>query len=149
MIWRRHERGDLIAYGALAGAAAATLVVRRIVTAALEAPSVAAGQTAGGASVGGTVSRILDDPDVYLSYTWQMFLPRLPFMNDLHPGGVVGVRRVHQGRVGGLRLACDPLHTGSTWWLSPSALRWPRCSSWRSCAIYRPHAAEGGSWRRW
>jgi hypothetical protein len=84
MVWRRHARADLIAYGALGGAAAAALVMRRVVTDALEAPSVAAGQTAGGASVGGTVSRILDAPETYLSYTWQMFLPRLPFMTDLH-----------------------------------------------------------------
>jgi hypothetical protein len=84
MVWRRHARADLIAYGVLAGVAAATLVLRRVVTSALEAPSVGAGLTEGGASVGGTVSRILDDPTTYLSYTWQMFLPRLPFMSDLH-----------------------------------------------------------------
>jgi Predicted membrane protein (DUF2142) len=84
MVWRRRERADLVAYAALAGSAAAFLVVRRVVTSALEAPSVATGKTAGGASVGGTVSRVLDDPNLYLSYTWQMFLPRLPFMNDLH-----------------------------------------------------------------
>jgi 4-amino-4-deoxy-L-arabinose transferase-like glycosyltransferase len=84
MVWRRHGRADLAPYGALAGAALGALVLRRVVTSALEAPSVAAGQTAGSASVGGTVSRILEQPDVYASYTWQMFLPRLPFMNDLH-----------------------------------------------------------------
>ena len=84
MVWRRHARPDLIAYGALSGPAAAALVLRRVVTDALEAPSVGAGQTAGGASVGGVASRILDDPGIYLSYTWQMFLPRLPFMTDLH-----------------------------------------------------------------
>ncbi|MGH3991626.1 MAG: DUF2142 domain-containing protein, partial [Pseudonocardiaceae bacterium] len=84
MIWRRHARADLIAYAGLTGAALGALLLRRVVTDALEAPSVGAGKTAGGASVSGTLSRILDDPDVYLSYTWQMFLPRLPFMNDLH-----------------------------------------------------------------
>jgi 4-amino-4-deoxy-L-arabinose transferase-like glycosyltransferase len=84
MVWRRHDRADLTAYAALAGAAIGALVLRRVVASALEAPSVAGGQTAGGASVGGTLSRILEQPDVYASYTWQMFLPRLPFMNDLH-----------------------------------------------------------------
>lgn len=84
MVWRRHDQADLIAYGALAGVAAAALVVRRLVTSALEAPSVTAGLTEGGASVGGTVSRILEEPVTYLSYTWQMFLPRLPFMSDVH-----------------------------------------------------------------
>jgi 4-amino-4-deoxy-L-arabinose transferase-like glycosyltransferase len=84
MVWRRRARPDLIAYAGLAGAALVAFVARRVVTDALEAPSVAAGKTAGGANVGGIVSRMLDDPDIYLSYTWQMFLPRLPFMNDLH-----------------------------------------------------------------
>jgi Predicted membrane protein (DUF2142) len=84
MVWRRHRRSDLTGYAALAGGALGALVLRRAVTGALEAPSVSAGMTAGGASVSGTLSRVLDAPDVYLSYTWQMFLPRLPFMNDLH-----------------------------------------------------------------
>jgi 4-amino-4-deoxy-L-arabinose transferase-like glycosyltransferase len=84
MLWRRHGRSDLAAYGALAGAALAALVLRRVVTDALEAPSVSAGMTAGGASVGGALDRVLDAPSTYLSYTWQMFLPRLPFMSDLH-----------------------------------------------------------------
>jgi hypothetical protein len=84
MIWRRHERSDLTAYATLAASALAALVVRRVATDALEAPSVSAGMTAGGASVGGALDRVLDAPSNYLSYTWQMFLPRLPFMNDLH-----------------------------------------------------------------
>jgi hypothetical protein len=84
MMWRRRGRADVAAYGALAGAALAALILRRVVTDALAAPSVSAGATAGGASVGGAVDRVLDAPSTYLSYTWQMFLPRLPFMNDLH-----------------------------------------------------------------
>ena len=84
MVWRRRGRSDVLSYGVLAGAALATLVVRRVVTDALEAPSVSAGMTAGGATVGGALDRVLDAPSTYLSYTWQMFLPRLPFMNDLH-----------------------------------------------------------------
>jgi 4-amino-4-deoxy-L-arabinose transferase-like glycosyltransferase len=84
MLWRRHGRADVAGYGALAAGALAALVLRRVVTDALEAPSVSAGMTAGGASVGGALDRVLDAPSTYLSYTWQMFLPRLPFMNDLH-----------------------------------------------------------------
>jgi hypothetical protein len=84
MLWRRHRRADLPGYAALTGAAALGLVARRLLVSALEGPAVSAGRTEGGASVGGTLSRALDDPATYVSYVWQMFLPRLPFMNDLH-----------------------------------------------------------------
>jgi predicted membrane protein DUF2142 len=84
MIWRRHSRADLPAYAALGGVAAAVLAIRAAVVSALEGPKAVVAGGIGGASVGGTISRVLDDPDVFLSYTWQMFLPRLPFMNDLH-----------------------------------------------------------------
>jgi hypothetical protein len=54
------------------------------VVSALEGPTALVAGGVGRASVGGTITRALDDPNVFLSYTWQMFLPRLPFMNDLH-----------------------------------------------------------------
>jgi 4-amino-4-deoxy-L-arabinose transferase-like glycosyltransferase len=84
MLWRRHRRSDLAGYAAFAGAAAVGLVVRRLLVSALEGPAVGAGRTEGGASVSGTLTRALHEPGTYLSYVWQMFLPRLPFMNDLH-----------------------------------------------------------------
>jgi hypothetical protein len=84
MLWRHHRRADLGGYAALAAAAALGLVLRRLAVSALEGPAVGAGQTQGGGAVGGTLSRALDDPGTYLSYVWQMFLPRLPFMDDLH-----------------------------------------------------------------
>ena len=34
---------------------------------------------------GGIVGNALSDPGLYVSYLWQVFLPRLPFMSDLHP----------------------------------------------------------------
>lgn len=84
MVWRRHGSADLRGYAALAGAAAALLAIRAAVVSALEGPTAVAAGGIGGAGVGGTISRALDDPGTFISYTWQMFLPRLPFMTDLH-----------------------------------------------------------------
>jgi hypothetical protein len=84
MIWRRHRAADLRDYAVLGGVAAAVLAIRAAVVSALEGPTAVVAGGVGGASVGGTISRVLDDPSTFLSYTWQMFLPRLWFMNDLH-----------------------------------------------------------------
>jgi Predicted membrane protein (DUF2142) len=84
MLWRRHRTGDLPGYAGLAAAAAAVLGIRALVVSALEAPSGVAPGGFAGATAGGTISRALDEPATFLSYTWQMFLPPLPFMNDLH-----------------------------------------------------------------
>lgn len=84
MIWRRHSAADLRGYAVLGGAAAAVLGLRAAVVSALEGPVAVVAGGVGGATVGGTISRVLDEPNVFLSYTWQMFLPPLPFMNDLH-----------------------------------------------------------------
>jgi hypothetical protein len=84
MIWRRHRRVDVPAYAVLAGAAAAVFGLRAAVVSALEGPTAVVAGGVGGATVSGTIDRALDAPDTFLSYTWQMFLPRLPFMTDLH-----------------------------------------------------------------
>ena len=84
MVWRRHGSVDLRGYGALAGGAAAVLAIRAAVVSALEGPTAVAAGGIGGAGVGGTIDHVLDEPTTFLSYTWQMFLPRLPFMTDLH-----------------------------------------------------------------
>jgi Predicted membrane protein (DUF2142) len=84
MIWRRHRAADLRGYAVLGGVAAAVLAIRAAVVSALGGPTAVVAGGVGGASVGGTISRVLDDPSTFLSYTWQMFLPRLWFMNDLH-----------------------------------------------------------------
>ena len=31
------------------------------------------------------MQHVIDDPQLFLSYFWQTFLPPLPFMNDLFP----------------------------------------------------------------
>jgi hypothetical protein len=85
MVWRRHGSTDLRSYGVLGGVVVAMLAIRAAVVSALEGPTAVVAGGIGGASVGGTLSRALDDPSTFLSYTWQMFLPRLPFMADLHP----------------------------------------------------------------
>jgi hypothetical protein len=84
MVWRRHSAADVRGYAGLGVAAAALVGIRAAVASALEGP-VAVGKAVGGGAVSGTIDRVLDEPNVFLSYTWQMFLPRLPFMNDLIP----------------------------------------------------------------
>lgn len=84
MVWRRHRRVDIPGYVGLGGAAAAVLGIRAAVVSALQGPTAVVAGGVGGATVSGTIDRVLDAPDTFLSYTWQMFLPRLPFMTDLH-----------------------------------------------------------------
>jgi hypothetical protein len=83
MVWRRHGRSDLPGYLALVAAAAGTYGLRRVVVSALEPDPVGPGPALG-ADASNVVDRVLDQLGTYLSYTWQMFLPRLWFMNDLH-----------------------------------------------------------------
>ena len=83
MVWRRHRAADLPGYAALGGAAAAVLGIRAAVVSALRGPVAVVAGGVGGATVSGTIDRALGDPGTFLSYTWQMFLPRLPFMNDV------------------------------------------------------------------
>jgi hypothetical protein len=83
MLWRRHGRSDLLGYVAMAVASAVTLVVRRLVVSALEPEPVGSGPPVA-ADASNVVEHVLEEPGTYLSYTWQMFLPRLWFMNDLH-----------------------------------------------------------------
>ena len=103
-------RADLRGYGALAGGAAAVpRDLRRRRDRASRRPGRrrwgrrAAPAWAARSPASSTI------PSTFLSYTWQMFLPRLPFMTDLHVQTVAGLRRVHQGRLGRLRLAGRPL----------------------------------------
>jgi Predicted membrane protein (DUF2142) len=84
MIWRRHRAADIPGYAGLGVAAAAVLGIRAAVVSALEGPTAVVAGGIGGATVSGTISRVFEEPNVFLSYTWQMFLPRLWFMNDLH-----------------------------------------------------------------
>jgi hypothetical protein len=85
MLWRRHERRDLVAYGALAGALVAAALLWTLVAPVFDRDTLT---TPGGAAplasngVGGSA---LSNPAGYVSYVWQVFFPRLPFMTDLHP----------------------------------------------------------------
>ena len=83
MVWRRHGRADLPGYLAVGVAAAGTYALRRVLVSALEPDPVGSGPLLG-ADASNVVDSILDQPGTFLSYTWQMFLPRLWFMNDLH-----------------------------------------------------------------
>jgi Predicted membrane protein (DUF2142) len=83
MLWRRHARSDLPGYGAFAVIATLAYLVRRAVVSALEPAPIGTGPAVG-ADASNVIESVLDAPGVYLSYTWQMFLPRLWFMNDLH-----------------------------------------------------------------
>jgi hypothetical protein len=82
MFWRRHGRADLPGYGALAGVALVGFVIRRLLVSLVEPPFVPGG--GGGASASGPINYVLDRPELFVSYAWQMFLPRLWFMNDVH-----------------------------------------------------------------
>jgi len=82
MLWRRHDRASLPAWGALAG----TFVALRAAWAALGSafhPAAAGGGASVVATPGSSVELALHHPFRYLSYLWQYFLPRLPFMDDL------------------------------------------------------------------
>jgi Predicted membrane protein (DUF2142) len=82
MVMRRHDRGGL----ALAGIAIATTIAARLTTAGVDSfvrrdePTSAPGAVA--APQVGVLRGFLEQPFSYASYTWQVFLPRLPFMHD-------------------------------------------------------------------
>ena len=84
MLWRRHRLADLAGYAALALSAVGTFGLRRAVVSALEPEPIPGAGPASVAAASNVIDRVLEQPGLYLSYTWQMFLPRLWFMNDLH-----------------------------------------------------------------
>jgi hypothetical protein len=84
MLWRRHSRADAPGYLALLGGAAAVQGVWTLVANAIGAKASTTVGGAGGVGASGTIDRVLGDLGSYISYTWQLFLPPLPFMTDLH-----------------------------------------------------------------
>ena len=131
-----------------AGAAAAAPSIRAAVVVRARAPEsrVAPGGLAG-ASAGGTIDRVLDDPATFLSYTWQMFLPRLTLHDRPPRPEVAGVRRLHRGRLGGLRLAGRPLPAmGLPGDRGRRASLWLRSAWWPSCGAGRGARRSAGSW---
>jgi hypothetical protein len=99
-LWRYHRRGDLLGWAALALAA---VLVAELATHVLS-PAFAASAGAGGsattiASNANAVSAALTNIPDFLSYLWQVFLPRLPFMtrhfpsSGGYPGYVIFIKR--------------------------------------------------------
>jgi hypothetical protein len=82
-LWRHRPRGrrELAAIGALAAAAIVTGLLLGRLKAAVRPTAVAvAGVGAPAVTAGTSVSEALHHPLGYLSYLWEVFLPRLPFM---------------------------------------------------------------------
>jgi Predicted membrane protein (DUF2142) len=99
-LWRHHRRTELIAWGGLALGA---LLVGEL-AAHLANPAFAASSGGGGGvptaigSNAGAVSEALHHLPDFLSYLWQMFLPRLPFMTPHfppsgYPGYLIFIKR--------------------------------------------------------
>lgn len=78
VLWRHHGRSALPGWATLAGA----FVVLRGLWSAVRGSFREEGATGGAISASNSVSAALDQPFGYISYLWQFFLPRLPFMQD-------------------------------------------------------------------
>lgn len=89
-LWRNHRRRDLPAWGSLALSA---LLVGELIARVLD-PALAPSSSATGAGVpaaigsnASAVDEALHNIPDFLSYLWQVFLPRLPFMTPHFPSG--------------------------------------------------------------
>jgi len=78
-LWRHHRRADAAGW---AGLAVGALVTRELSThlSGTWQPTSSGGPAAAGSAVESASSELLAHPLGYLSYLWQVFLPRLPFM---------------------------------------------------------------------
>jgi 4-amino-4-deoxy-L-arabinose transferase-like glycosyltransferase len=85
VLWRNHRRADLPGWIALAAAAALTGLLSAEALGGVHTASAPAGAAAIGANAS-AVSGALGDIPGFLSYLWQVFLPRLPFMAVHFPG---------------------------------------------------------------
>ena len=84
MLWRRHGRAELAPYAVAAAAFGAVYLVWSAIADSFGRTTFT---TPGGASPtgsGGIGAKVLTHVNGYLSYLWQVFLPKLWFMNDLH-----------------------------------------------------------------
>jgi hypothetical protein len=85
MIWRRHARDEMTPYLVLAGAFALSVAAWAALAPAFDRALFTTPEGRSPVESGGIGSSVLDNPTAYLSYLWQVFLPKLPFMTDLHP----------------------------------------------------------------
>jgi hypothetical protein len=103
-LWRHHKRRDLVAWGVLAlGALAMGEVSKQLLSKLHPAEGGGGGGGGGGGSAGiaessGAVTQALHHPSGYLSYLWQVFLPRLGFMaphfpSNVYPAFVIFIER--------------------------------------------------------
>ena len=79
MLWRHHGRASLRAWATLAGA----FLGLRVAWSALAPTFRQSGVTGTPIAPANAIDAAVQHPSAYLSYLWQYFLPRLPFMNDL------------------------------------------------------------------
>jgi hypothetical protein len=83
MLWRRHTRADITPYAALGVSFAALYVLWSQIA---DSFGRTVFTTPGGASptgAGGIGDKVVQHFTGYLSYLWQVFLPKLPFMAEL------------------------------------------------------------------
>jgi Predicted membrane protein (DUF2142) len=85
VLWRRHDRSRLRAWIALAGGAISMVVLSGQLLSGLRASASSSSPSSSGGSIGSNASAVDQAfhhvPD-FLSYLWQVFLPRLPFMAE-------------------------------------------------------------------
>jgi len=84
MVLRRHSLHKLPAYAAVAAAAAGAHGVWSAVADSFGRTTFTTPGGVAPTAAGGPIGRVLNEPVTYIQYVWQVFLPRLPFMRDLH-----------------------------------------------------------------
>ena len=83
MLWRRHTRDDVPAYAALGASFAALYVLWSQVADSFGRTVFTTPGGASPAGAGGIGDKVVQHFTGYLSYLWQVFLPKLPFMTEL------------------------------------------------------------------
>jgi hypothetical protein len=84
MLWRRHRRSDVAPYASLAGCFGAVYLIWSTIADSFGRTTFTTPGGASPAGSGGIGDKVLIHFTGYLSYVWQVFLPKLWFMYDLH-----------------------------------------------------------------
>ncbi len=158
-LWRHHRRADLAGWAALAISA---VLVGELIVHVLNpafAPPASGGGGGPASAIGSNanaVSEALHHLPDYLSYLWQVFLPRLPFMARHfaplgYPGFVIFVER-GWGAFGWYDVffphGCTSRSSPSACSCSCCSRHWPRCASGAGCARAGPRRWSSCSRRR-